>query len=129
MRLRNVDGSVFVIPAAIIGASVGLASPDELDHRLAVAGPRRVGVRARGGDGGVPMGLGFPLGLVRFGDPAKAWYWAVNGACGVMASVCSLGLAMTFGFEWTVRFGFGLYVAAAALLIGSAAPPASQASD
>ena len=66
------------------------------------------------------MGVALPeLGMLKFGDVAKPWFWAVNGACGVTASVCSLGLAMTFGFERVVWGGVAFYVIAAVLLVGS----------
>jgi hypothetical protein len=64
---------------------------------------------------GFVMGFAFPLGLRRFGDEAKAWFWAVNGACGVVASVCSVGLSMRFGFERVLWLAVGLYVAAVIL--------------
>jgi hypothetical protein len=64
------------------------------------------------GSMGFFMGLGFPVGLMRFGDPAKAWYWAINGATGVVASVCSLGLAMTFGFDRVMWLAVALYALA-----------------
>ena len=62
------------------------------------------------------MGFALPLGMLRFGDVSKAWFWAVNGACGVMASVCSLGLSMTFGFERVIWIGFALYGVAVLML-------------
>lgn len=65
------------------------------------------------------MGFALPLGMVRFGDLSKAWFWAVNGASGVTASVCSLGLAMTFGFERVVWIGAALYALSVALLHGA----------
>ena len=62
---------------------------------------------------GFVLGHYFPLGMQRFGDPAKAWFWAVNGACSVLAGVLSLALAMTFGFTATAWLGVAGYVAAA----------------
>ena len=67
---------------------------------------------------GLPMGFALPLGMVRFGDRARAWFWAVNGACGVAASVCSLGLAMTWGFAGVVWLGVALYAVATLLVLG-----------
>jgi hypothetical protein len=66
------------------------------------------------------MGFALPLGMMRFGDASKPWFWAVNGACGVMASVCSLGLSMTFGFERVVWSGVAAYAVALVLLRGPA---------
>ena len=74
---------------------------------------------------GFLMGFAFPSGMTRFGDTDKPWFWAVNGAAGVLASVCSLGLAMMLGFEHVVLIGAVLYLAAALLLRGTEAPPAA----
>jgi len=67
---------------------------------------------------GFLLGHFFPLGMLRFTDTSKAWYWALNGACGVLASVCSLGLAMAFGFAAVAWVGVACYVAAGLLLRG-----------
>jgi hypothetical protein len=69
---------------------------------------------------GFLLGHFFPLGMVRFGDESKAWYWALNGAFGVFASVCSLALAMALGFSTVAWIGVGGYVAAGLLLRPSA---------
>ncbi len=66
---------------------------------------------------GLVLGCFFPLGMRRFGDDDKAWFWAVNGACGVLASVCSLALAMEFGFRAVAWLGVAGYVAAGLLLL------------
>ncbi|MCB9876125.1 MAG: hypothetical protein H6835_00875 [Planctomycetes bacterium] len=65
---------------------------------------------------GFLLGHFFPLGMLRFGDAAKAWFWALNGACGVLAGVSSLALAMAFGFE-AVAWGGVLAYAIAGLLL------------
>lgn len=70
---------------------------------------------------GVTLGFMFPLGMVRFGDGSKAWFWAINGACGVLASILSLVLAMALGFQIVVWIGVGCYVLAWALLQGKSA--------
>lgn len=70
---------------------------------------------------GFLLGHFFPLGMLRFGDDNKAWYWALNGACGVLASVCSLALAMAFGFAMVAWVGVACYAAAGVLLGGRAA--------
>lgn len=76
---------------------------------------------------GFLMGFAFPAGMIRFGDTDKAWFWAVNGAAGVLASVGSLGLAMMLGFEKVVLIGAVLYLAAAVLLRGKEAEPPAPA--
>lgn len=64
------------------------------------------------------MGFFFPLGMVRFGDARKAWYWAINGAAGVLASVVSLAVSMELGFFKVGLLGAGFYLCAWALLRG-----------
>lgn len=67
---------------------------------------------------GFLLGHFFPLGMLRFGDTHKAWYWALNGASGVLASACALGLSMAFGFTAVAWIGVGCYVLAGLLLGG-----------
>lgn len=67
---------------------------------------------------GYLLGQFFPTGMQRFGDANKAWYWALNGACGVLASVCSLALAMAFGFTAVAWVGVAGYLLAGILLRG-----------
>lgn len=61
--------------------------------------------------GGI-LGLFFPLGMLRFGDADKPWFWAINGAFGVVASVLSLALSMQFGFTTVGYASAGMYVIA-----------------
>jgi hypothetical protein len=49
---------------------------------------------------GMMLGLFLPLGILRFGATTKPWYWAINGAFGVVVSVFSLALSMDFGFDF-----------------------------
>jgi spermidine synthase len=73
------------------------------------------------------MGFFFPLGMVRFGDTNKPWFWAMNGAFGVLASVLSLALSMRFGFTQVVYMGIGLYAVAWIALLGTSVRPERQA--
>jgi spermidine synthase len=75
---------------------------------------------------GFLMGFAFPSGMTRFGDADKAWFWAVNGATGVLASVGSLALAMTIGFQRVVFAGAVCYLLAAILLRGKATESAAD---
>lgn len=68
---------------------------------------------------GFLLGHFFPLGMLRFGDDAKAWFWAINGACGVLAGVSSLALAMAFGFLAVAWMGVAGYLAAGLLFRGA----------
>jgi len=67
---------------------------------------------------GAALGLFFPLGMERFGDNAKPWYWAINGVFGVVASVLSLALSMEFGYAFVGLVAVGGYVLAWACLFG-----------
>ena len=76
---------------------------------------------------GFVMGFFFPLGMVRFGDRNKAWFWALNGAAGVLASVLSLALSMELGFRTVAWIGAGLYALAWGLGLGREAKQDDQA--
>ena len=62
------------------------------------------------------MGFPFPVGMLRFGDANKAWFWAINGVFGVLASAVSLAIAMLSGFSSAVAAGLVGYLIAAALI-------------
>ncbi len=74
---------------------------------------------------GFAMGFFFPLGMVRFGDRNKAWFWALNGAASVLASVLSLALAMQLGLSMVAYLGAVAYLLAWLLLLGRNAVRAS----
>ncbi len=61
------------------------------------------------------MGLALPAGFMRFGEEHKAWFWAVNGAASVLASVSAVALSIALGFRATTLIAVALYIAAAAL--------------
>jgi hypothetical protein len=65
---------------------------------------------------GFLMGFGFPMGMIRFGDRARAWYWAMNGAFSVVGSVSSLALAMLVGHAAVAYAGAACYVVALGLM-------------
>jgi hypothetical protein len=65
------------------------------------------------------MGCCFPLGMIRFGDGNKAWFWALNGAASVLASVLSLALSMEIGLSRVAMLGALLYLAVWLLLRAS----------
>lgn len=64
----------------------------------------------------VAMGFAFPLGMTAFGEENRAWFWAVNGAVSVLASVSSLAVSMAFGFTRVLWIGAACYAVAALLL-------------
>jgi len=67
---------------------------------------------------GFLMGFAFPAGMLCFAgqDTNKAWFWAINGAFGVVASAVSLALAMLIGFSAVAGVGAIAYLVAALLL-------------
>jgi spermidine synthase len=115
--LRRGQALWFVAPLLL--AASNAAMPAVFDAALGWSEPARIGLTiAWLLPIGFALGHFFPLGMLRFGDEHKAWYWALNGACGVLASVCSLALAMAFGFSSVAWMGVGCYVAAGLLLGG-----------
>jgi hypothetical protein len=64
---------------------------------------------------GVVLGVAMPSGLMRFPAEQRAWFWAVNGAFGVLASALSVALAMSLGLRATALLGAAAYVVAALL--------------
>jgi hypothetical protein len=81
--------------------------------------------------GGFLMGFPFPSGMVTFKDDNKPWFWAMNGAAGVLASVFSLALSMLVGFFAAGLLGSVFYLLAYGLLLAGredVAKPISEAS-
>jgi hypothetical protein len=73
---------------------------------------------------GFLMGFPFPSGMAAFKDDNKPWFWAMNGAAGVLASVFSLALSMLVGFFDAGLLGAAFYLAAYGLLVAMARQPA-----
>lgn len=66
---------------------------------------------------GFLMGFAFPLGMIAFKDEDRPWFWAMNGAASVLASVFSLALAMVVGFVGAAVAGVLVYAAAYGLFV------------
>jgi hypothetical protein len=61
---------------------------------------------------GILMGFGFPSGmrLVSFIDPKPTpWFWGINGAAGVLASIGSVVLSIALGIKATLLLGAVCY--------------------
>jgi hypothetical protein len=70
---------------------------------------------------GAGLGLALPVGFMQFEERSKPWFWAINGAAGVLAGALSMALAISFGFLATSLLGAGCYLLAAyALSYGAA---------
>ena len=62
---------------------------------------------------GILMGFGFPTGmqLVDAIDPRPTpWFWAVNGAAGVLAASLAVGTSIAFSIDATLSIGAGCYL-------------------
>ena len=70
------------------------------------------------------MGFCFPIGMVRFDERSRAWFWALNGAAGVLSSVLSLALAMQFGLARVGQLGAAVYVLVWLLVLVTRPAPA-----
>ncbi len=80
--------------------------------------------------GGMTMGPWFALGLARFGDVNKPWFWAINGAASVVAGAGSLAVAMQLGYTVVGLLGAAAYGIAWWLLQGAAhAEPVEDAAS
>jgi fumarate reductase subunit D len=59
------------------------------------------------------LGYCFPVGmraLGRHSDALTAWMWAVNGACGVMASIVAVMISMWIGIHTNLLVAAVLYM-------------------
>lgn len=97
-------GIVNLAMTPLFEAALGLTEPVRITIAIALLLPV-----------GFLLGHFFPLGMARFHDDNKAWFWAVNGACGVLAGACSLALAMAIGFQAVAWIGVAGYVVAGLL--------------
>lgn len=105
----------FLLPAAV--AALTLTFAPIFTTTLGLPFPARVLLSACAlVPTGFLMGFAFPLGMMQFGDGNKAWFWALNGAAGVLATVFSLALAMTIGFTLVSLVGAAFYFVAWLLL-------------
>jgi hypothetical protein len=69
---------------------------------------------------GFLLGFPFPLGMASYRENYKPWFFAINGAAGVLASVVSLALSIQIGFTATTLVGVAFYFIAYALLLRKA---------
>lgn len=79
---------------------------------------------------GLLMGYGFPTGmrLISAVDRTPTpWFWGINGAAGVLASIAAVVCSIGLGIGWTLAIGALCYalLSPAALVIGLPAVPAT----
>jgi hypothetical protein len=116
-RVRRVRPGAFTLRATLTALYVGLL-PWWMPHLLAVVETQSLMVRALTAIGviapaGILMGFGFPLGmrLVQGHDSRPTpWFWGVNGAAGVTASVIAVALSIAFGISTTLVLGALCYL-------------------
>ncbi|MBI5233744.1 MAG: hypothetical protein HY880_05260, partial [Deltaproteobacteria bacterium] len=68
---------------------------------------------------GFLMGLPFPMGMTIVSERMSShtpWFWAINGATSVVASVASVCISIAWGFTATLSAGLSAYVFAALAL-------------
>jgi hypothetical protein len=65
---------------------------------------------------GLAMGLPLPIGMAKFDDAERSWYWAVNGATSVLASVLAIVVALVGGFTVVLACAVVSYALAALAL-------------
>ena len=69
---------------------------------------------------GLAMGTFFPLGIklavVHNAETAIPWYWAVNGATSVFASVFAIAVGLQFGIKAELTGGWIVYLIATTIL-------------
>jgi hypothetical protein len=115
-RLRAASSArwFWLLPTAAAAISLGMGPIFRalLGHALALRCIVAGGLFALAG---LVLGVALPSGLMRFPSEQRAWFWAVNGAFGVMASALSVALAMTLGLRNTALLGAAAYVVAALL--------------
>ncbi len=80
----------------------------------------------------LPLGFFFPLGMRlvgRLSETATPWMWGVNGACGVLASVGGVMLALWAGIGWNLWMAalvYALLVLPGAVLAPSVTRPGAR---
>jgi hypothetical protein len=81
---------------------------------------------------GVLLGFGFPTGL-RLVAPVDAkptpWFWGINGAAGVLASISAVAVSLAFGITATLALGALCYLALIPAALGLMQPPAAASSS
>jgi len=123
VRLQEISA---LTPAVLLAAV--LALPPLFEWTLGLPLAARVAITAGGVlPLGVLLGLFFPLGMERFGDGGKPWFWAINGVFGVVASVLSLALSMEYGYTVVGIASSILYAVAAFCLSGRPGPRSARA--
>jgi hypothetical protein len=114
-----------VLPVLVV--ALALSSPPLFTATLGWSFPARVALSALLlAPAGFAMGFAFPSGMQAFGQRNGAWFWAVNGAASVLASVFSLAFAIVAGFFATAIVGAAFYAVAYMLIRGELIPKSDR---
>jgi hypothetical protein len=115
MPAARLRGLLWIVP--LLSALVSLAMGPLFRSALGLPLAARIGLLvpliALAGAG---LGLALPAGFMQLDERNKPWFWAINGAAGVLAGALSTALAISFGFLTTALLGAGCYLLAAAAL-------------
>jgi hypothetical protein len=119
-------GAYFLIAQAMLTDLFELTSAQALPVRVAICVAVVMPV-------GFAMGFGFPTGVAlveRVDAEPTPWFWGINGATGVLASVLAVMIGMAFGINVTMAVAglcyLGLIPTGRALLALSTAPASAS---
>jgi hypothetical protein len=62
---------------------------------------------------GILLGFGFPTGIrliAAISSQPTPWFWGINGAAGVLASIAAVGISLAFGITVTLTLGALCYL-------------------
>jgi len=111
----------FLLPGAVVLVNLGLATLFDrtigasIWVRVLAASTATVPL-------GFLLGFAFPVGMMRFGEGHRAWFWAVNGSAGVLASVSAVAVASYIGLSGVAFAGAAAYVVACLVLPARSRP-------
>jgi len=97
--------SVALLLKPVFGATLGWPLAGRIGVSVAILLPL-----------GFLLGLPFPVGMIRLGDGGRAWFWALNGTAGVLASAAAVTLATYVDLTGVVWIAAGCYVVAGLVL-------------
>ena len=122
------------VPLLIILVVIGLATPVVADHVESAKTPVRILTAvALLAPMGLAMGMPFPIGMrvvSALPDAPTPFFWGVNGATSVCASVLAMSIAQSSGISMAFWAGCACYVIAAlGLLVGVTRGGASLAPE
>lgn len=115
--------ALLLVPAVVAATTLGLTGPIAYHSAHWSLSARVAITAAMVFTAGLAMGVPFAMGMARFDDRDRSWYWAINGAAGVLASVLALGIALITGLSAVLQIALGCYLLAALLYPRNEATP------